>query len=270
MPRWTAQRGLIALALTALVACGGPTQGSPAATVTPSPSLGAAPADEPPPTLEAACGSMFDVDATPMWLIAEDGVRLYAVVSGDGPTTLVLAHQGRSTLCGWLPYMKTANKHSIRTLAFDFRTNGHSEGPEENRLALGLDLAAAVDKARADGAEHVFLMGASMGGAAIVQNSASLRVDGRISLSGTRLWSLFGINDPEGVASIREPFLYVGSRADPNAPLNEVKDIFGRIGSADKRKKLFDGSAHGWSLVSDDAQGSETRALILDWIASHL
>jgi alpha/beta superfamily hydrolase len=265
-------RGMrIALVLVAsLAACAQQVPGSTAPTLTASPSSEPSASDESPPTLEAACGPLFTLDATPMWLVTEDEVRLYAVVSGDGPTTLVLAHEGRGNLCGWLRYMKSANEAGIRTLAFDFRTRGESEGPEENRLALGRDLATAVDQAWAGGAAHVFLMGASMGGAAIVQNSASLRVDGRISLSGTRLWQGYGIDDPDGVASIREPFLYIGSRADPLAPMSEVDDIFDRIGSSDKQQQLYDGTSHGWSLIADTPLGSETRALILAWIEHHL
>jgi hypothetical protein len=47
--------------------------------------------------------------------------------------------------------------------------------------------------------------------AAIVQNTSALRVAGRISLSGTRLWPGYGINNRAGVARIRDPFLYVGT-----------------------------------------------------------
>jgi hypothetical protein len=264
-----AQLLLVLTIATIVSACGPSVPQLAAGSKTPSPSPSAAPWDGPPPALEAACGSTVALDATEKWLVTSDGVHLYAVMSGDGPTTLVLAHQGRSSLCGWLPYMKTANGDGMRTLAFDFRTHGESEGPEDNRLELGLDVAAAVDKAWADGADHVFLMGASMGGAAIVQNSAGLRVDGRISLSGTRLWEGFGINDPEGVASLREPFLYIGSKDDANAPLSEVDDIFGRVGSSDKRKVLLEGRSHGWSLVDDSQEGSEMRAIILQWIERH-
>ena len=108
-----------------------------------------------------------------------------------------------------------------------------------------------------------------MGGAAIVQNTGSLRVEGRISLSGTRLWPGFGINDRRAVARIRAPFLYVGARRDRRAPLKEALDIFRRVGAADKRTALYPGSDHGWQLVESSRFANQSRALVLRWIESH-
>jgi len=151
--------------------------------------------------------------AEPLWLETSDGVRLYAIEAGRGPTTVVLAHQGLSNLCDTIDYAKTLLASGLRIVAFDFRGNGLSQRPTQNALALGRDLAAAVARAHDNGAEHVFLIGASMGGAAAVQNSAGLPVAGIVSLSGTRLWSGFGINKP-GARALRAPLLYIGSRDD--------------------------------------------------------
>jgi pimeloyl-ACP methyl ester carboxylesterase len=205
-----------------------------------------------------------------MWFRASDGVRLYAVESGTGRTAVVLAHEGGSDLCGWLSYMRRLNGAGIRAFAFDFRGYGSSDRPEANPLALDRDLAAAVSRVRADGAKHVFLLGASMGGAAVVQNTSGIRVDGLISLSGTRLWSGYGINDVAGVRSLSAPFLYVGSREDSRAPLREARSIFDSVGSPDKRIVLYPGSAHGTTLVEVPPYGAKTRALILEWIESHV
>jgi pimeloyl-ACP methyl ester carboxylesterase len=123
--------------------------------------------------------------------------------------------------------------------------------------------------ARQRGAERTFLIGSSMGGAAIVQNTSAFRVDGRISLSGTRLWPGFGINDPAGLARIRDPFLYVGSRDDWRAPAGEARSIFRRVGATDKRMVLYPGSDHGWQLVETAPFAARARALVLRWIASH-
>jgi pimeloyl-ACP methyl ester carboxylesterase len=222
-----------------------------------------------PPTLAQACGSAAGLQARSSWLTTADGVRLYEIEAGRGATTIVLAHQGGSNLCDTLSYAKTLVAAGFRVLAFDFRGWGHSELPSRNRLALGRDLAAAVGRVRAGGAKHVFLAGASMGGAAVVQNTAGLQVDGRISFSGTRLWLGYGVNDPASLPRIRAPFLYVGSRDDPRAPLQEALGIFRRIGSHDKRTVLYAGSWHGWSLVDAAPFAARTRALVLAWIHAH-
>jgi dienelactone hydrolase len=132
----------------------------------------------------------------------------------------------------------------------------------------GRDLAAATKRAHADGAEHLFLIGASMGGAAAMQNGAGLPVAGIVSLSGTRLWPGFGVNKP-GARALSAPLLYIGSRSDSRAPLSEARTVFKEAGSQDKRIVLYPGALHGWQLVGDTARGPQTRALILSWIRAH-
>ena len=188
---------------------------------------------------------------------------------GTGNTAVVLAHGGRSDLCDTLPFAARLLAAGYRIVAFDFRGSGRSDAPARDGLVLGRDLAAAVAHARRSGAQRVFLIGSSMGGAAIVQNTSALRVDGRISLSGTRLWPGFGINDPAGLPRIRAPFLYVGSRDDWRAPLGEARNIFRRVGATDKRMVSYPGSDHGWALVESAPSAARARALVLRWIQSH-
>jgi len=222
-----------------------------------------------PPALKVACGSAYGLHAHAFWAKAADDVRLYMVEAGTGKTTVVLAHGGRSDLCDTLPFAARLLAAGYRIVAFDFRGSGRSEAPARDGLALGRDLAAAVAHARQSGAKRIFLIGSSMGGAAIVQNTSALRVDGRISLSGTRLWSGFGINDPAGLARIRDPFLYVGSRDDWRAPLGEARSIFRRVGATDKRMVSYAGFEHGWELVETAPHAARARALVLRWIQSH-
>ncbi len=256
-----------AMAALLAAACSASTTDASTASRTPAghdPST--SPVAEPPPALDAACSSTSGVRATSMWIRTSDAVRLYAIEAGRGPTAVVLAHEGDADLCQWLPYVRALNGAGVRALAFDFRGHGHSESPSTGHLALGRDLAAAVARVRADGAKRVFLLGASMGGAAVVQNSSGIRVDGLISLSGTRLWPGYGVNDPAGVRSLSAPFLYVGSRDDSRAPRQEALSVFHSVGSPDKRIVLYPGSVHGSILVELPPFGVRTRALILAWI----
>ncbi len=226
-------------------------------------------ADQAPPSLKSTCYSTGGVRTRSMWLRTSDGVRLYAVEAGTGGTAVVLAEEGRTDLCGWLPYVRTLTAAGIRVLAFDFRGQGESSYPPSVGPALGRDLEAAATRAREDGAQHLVLVGASMGGAAVVQNSVDIPADGRISLSGTVLWPGYGVNDPSGVRRLRGPFLYIGSRADTLAPLAQARSIYRAVGSSRKRMILYPGTAHGWDLIGDTPRGARTRALILRWIRSH-
>jgi hypothetical protein len=250
------------LAATAVLAvmCACSSEPTPTKSNATSPSSAAAPA------LDSVCSSTSGVHARPIWFAASDGVRLYGVEAGTGRTAVVLAHEGGADLCGWLPYVASLQRGGVRVLAFDFRGYGQSATPTKANLALGRDLAGAVRQVRSDGATNVFLIGASMGGAAVVQNSAGVDVTGRISLSGTRLWSGYGINDPAGVRHISAPFLYVGSRDDSRAPQAEARSVFHAVGAADKQIVLYAGSVHGWDLVEQPPYGERTQKLILTWI----
>jgi dienelactone hydrolase len=225
-------------------------------------------AAEAPLPLRSACGSTAGLTARPLWLTASDGVRLYAIEAGEGPVGVVLAHQGRSDLCGELPYAKSLVGAGLRVLAFDFRGNGHSALPAKDTLAYRRDFVAAIGQLRADGATRIVLIGASMGGAAAVQNAGGLPLAGVVSLSGTRLWSGYGINRP-GPSALRAPLLYVGSKDDWRAPLSEARSIVQRAGSRDKRGVFYPGSTHGWDLVQYAPFAAKTRALIVDWIRRH-
>jgi hypothetical protein len=259
---------LVVVACTGVLAACSP-DGRPGTPPAPAPGSPAAAAGQAAaPGLAEACSSTSGLRARSMWFAASDGVRLYGIEAGTGRTAVVLAHEGGADLCGWLPYARTLQGAGLRVFAFDFRGHGLSELPSSADLALGRDLAGAVTRVRADGATKVFLMGASMGGAAVVQNSAGIDAAGRISLSGTRLWSGYGVNDPAGVRRVSAPFLYVGTRDDWRAPRREALSVFGMIGSADKKIVLYPGSDHGWDLVERPPYGARTRALILKWIRS--
>jgi alpha-beta hydrolase superfamily lysophospholipase len=251
---------------------------SPASSVAGSAEPGATAAaatDSGPPELTEVCQSSEARrlgEATTLWLEAVDGVRLFAVEVGTGPVGIVLAHQGMSNLCGWIAFVPTLVEAGYRVLAFDFRANGRSEYPSDpvDRLELDRDLEAAIARIRDDGATNVILLGASMGGAAAVQNGAALDVDGIISMSGTHLWPGFGINHPDSLPELKVPFLMVVSREDPAAPLAEAQDIVAAIGSTDKTLIALDGSAHGWSLVEVGVTAPAVAEKVLTWIRSHV
>jgi alpha-beta hydrolase superfamily lysophospholipase len=229
------------------------------------------PADQRPPSLKTACGTTEGLSATPLCLRTTDGVRLYAVEAGTGSTVIVLAHEGRDDLCGsWLPYAARLVPSGFRTLMFDFRGNGQSESVADPKaLRLDRDLEAAVTRAWAGGTRRVFLVGASLGGAAAVQNGASLHVSGIVSLSGTRIWPGFGINHYASLPRLRAPFLYLGTTDDSAAPAKEARDIYGRVGSEDKRIVLYRGSLHGTAFVDYAPYAPQARALILGWLHRH-
>jgi pimeloyl-ACP methyl ester carboxylesterase len=142
-------------------------------------------------------------------------------------------------------------------LAFDFRNNGHSAYPTKNPLAYRRDFAAAIKQLRSGGARRVFLIGASMGGAAAVQNSGGLPLTGVVSLSGTRALVRLRNQQARPPRPAR-PFLYLSAlyasapRARQGAPSAHrsssarmtanrrlpVRSRTNLLGTADSRRRL--------------------------------
>ncbi|HST19442.1 MAG TPA: alpha/beta fold hydrolase [Gaiellaceae bacterium] len=224
----------------------------------------------PPRPLVDKCGTS-GLTASPFWLEASDGVRLYAVEEGAGPIGVVLAHESPGDLCGWLPYIAMLAHAGVRALAFDFRGFGDSERPTSTRdfLAYGRDFRAAVARLRADGASKVFVLGASFGGAAALTYAPSLRVDGVVSFSGETHIAGTGLDGLAAIPRLRAPLLIVGSRHDPYLSVADALRLLRRASSHDKRTALYPGGYHGWDLVEDAPYAAHVRTLVLAWLRAH-
>lgn len=221
--------------------------------------------------LASKCGSTHGVSSAPFWLRAEDGVRLYAIEAGSGDVGVVLAHESPADLCGWLPYVASLERAGVRVLAFDFRGFGDSQRPASTRafLAYDRDFRAAVARLQSDGAEKVFLIGASFGGAAALTYAPGLRLAGVVSFSGETHIPGTGLNGLAAIPRLEAPLLIVGSRHDRYLSVADALRLLRRAGSHDKRTALYPGGYHGWDLVEDAPYAAKVRALVLAWLRAH-
>lgn len=203
------------------------------------------------------------LQATTAWLETSDGVRLYSASAGSGDTAVVLAHEsGGVGLCGWLPTMRFLAQHGLRVVAFDFRGTYPSPlPPASKQYAWGRDLQAAVDTADA---KHVFLAGASFGGAAVVAFGAGLHgVDGIASFSGELDLPRPEIHAIRNAPRLRVPLLVVASRVDGYLDAEDARRLVRAAGSRDKTLYLFPGKLHGWDILDERPKA---RRDFLQWL----
>jgi len=223
------------------------------------------------PSLASTCGAA-GVAASTYFLKTGDGLRLYAASAGDGSTAVVLLHEsGGAGLCGWLPTMRWLAANGIRAVAINFRGYPPSGTPA---LAIyhhyAQDIQAAVDAAHTLGAKHVFVLGASMGGAATVAEAPKLKdVAGVISLSGELDLPTSELDAIGAAPKITVPFLFVGSEADGYVPGSEARRLTRAVGSHDKQVHIFSGGYHGWDLLDAAPYRTHVKSLLLDWLAQH-
>jgi pimeloyl-ACP methyl ester carboxylesterase len=196
---------------------------------------------------------------------AADGVRLAGHRFGRGSTAVVFAHQSRGDACQWIPYARQLGNRGYLAIAFDFRGYGDSQrnaGYTNRRLPA--EVIAAAKLSRALGAKKVVLVGASMGGTAVVVAAASARptVDGVIAVSAP---SGFGyMHGVDAARKLRMPVLILAGDKDPGFA-DEAHTLFDATGSSDKRLEILDSPFHGVELVEHNAA---VRSLIQEFVAS--
>ncbi len=223
------------------------------------------------PSLATTCGTVPAGLATSTYFLrASDGVRIYAAVAGSGSKAVVLVHEsGGAGLCGWLPTMRWLSENGIRTVAINLRGYPPSGTP---RLAVyhhyAPDLQAAIDAAQTLGAKDVFVLGASLGGAATVTEAPKLEgVAGVISLSGELELPTSELDAIGAAPHITVPFLFVGSKADGYVLGSEARRLTRAVGSKDKQAHIFAGGYHGWDLLDVAPYRTRVKKLILGWLS---
>lgn len=195
---------------------------------------------------------------------AADGLRLHGHRFGRGTTAVVLAHESRGGACQWIPFARSLARRGYLTIAFDFRGYGRSQTPRRSASSrLAADVIAAAKLTRSLGAKKVVLVGASMGGTAVIVAAANARtlVNGVIPVSAS---TSYGRMDALSAARrLQMPVLYLVGEGDEGF-VEHARLLYEATGSADKRLEILDSSQHGVLLAPEPA----ARSLIESFVAA--
>jgi pimeloyl-ACP methyl ester carboxylesterase len=215
--------GLLVSVVLAVTGCGSHSGPPPAPTV--SPIEACVSTDE-----ERTGGVSFD---------AGDGDRDQGLIVGTGSTGIVFANQSGETLCSWKPWADSMIDKGYRSLVFDY--NGRSP----DREVLG-----AITTLRQHGVQKVLLVGASMGGTAVLAAAAQAQppVAGVVSLSGPQIYS--GVDAFGAVRKLTVPVFFVAAK-DDNHFGRDAQALYDACAAKDKKLDLEIGGAHGMSLLDD-------------------
>lgn len=169
--------------------------------------------------------------------------RLAAVSIGTGSVAVILAHQVSGSLCQWWPYARSLAAH-FRVVAFDF--DGFGASPTGNSDYPG-EVAAAAEWARHHGGRRIILMGASMGGTAVMVAAARLghRASGVIDLSGPATFE--DMNALSAASHVHVPALFGYAKLDSFA--GDVRRVRDATAARDKPVVTVGGLVHGVDLV---------------------
>ena len=174
--------------------------------------------------------------------------RLDAVMLGSGPVGVVLAHERGRNLCDWLPYAHHLARMGFTAIAFDFKT-----------YAAGLveSVQAAAEELRRRGADGVVLVGASMGGTAVLDAARKApRVLGVVSVSGPASYG--DANAAKAVRELKVPVLFIVAQDDPEF-IGDARSLYAHTLSEDKSLEVLPGFAHGTGFFAAPLSGRAVR-----------
>ena len=257
-------RGAAAAVLFAagLVGCGGGRgPAAPAVTATPVPV--AAPGE--------ACLTPEERAAT-VQFPSGSGVKVGGAVLGSGPVAVVLVHEAATDLCQWVPFGRILAQQGYRVLAFDLNGFGSSPaapgGPQNP--AYERDVEAAIDFVRGERADHVIVVGSSLGGLAAI----TAAVDTRPSIDGlVYLWGptppVAGLDAQAAAARLAVPVLFVIAKGDASA--TEARSVFQAIRAPDRSLVEVPGSTWGVKLLDPTVARSapQNQQLVEEFVAGH-
>jgi alpha-beta hydrolase superfamily lysophospholipase len=212
---------------------------------------------------------------------AADGTSLDGVLVGSGPAGVVLAHEYPADLCGFWPFAEYLANRGLRAFAIDLRCFGRSACPEgDARGRVVDDLDAAAAELRRRGATRVALVGASMGGAAVLIAGTRVQppVAAVVSLSAeTDPTSLVGgipLDAGAAVKRLAVPTMLVVATNDRYVSVTETRAMYRAASTGDKRLEVLSGSfdgLHGWELLTNPANGASTSvaAKVAAFLTTH-
>lgn len=187
--------------------------------------------------------------------------RLAAVSIGTGRVAVILAHQSSGSLCQWWPYARTLAAR-FRVVAFDFDGAGASPSGDGNYPG---EVAAAAKWARQHGSRRVVVMGASMGGTAVMVAAAHLggSVSGVIDLSGPAEFA--DMNALGAARRVRVPALFAYGTLDLGFAA-DVRHVRAATAARDKPILAIKTQDHGVDLVHAEYGFARVRVAVLRFI----
>lgn len=185
--------------------------------------------------------------------------QLRAAVSGRGPIGVVLANQTDNNACQWLPFPGFLAAHGMRVLAFDYYGGGDASA----------EVQAAARFLRERGVRRLVLIGASMGGAVVIDAGLRLRPEPTavVSLSAVPEATLYPF--PADARRLRSPIFQIGATEDQLIQYGQTtRSLFQASPSSAKRLLLIPSAEHGVDFV-DATAGNRVRDAILAFIKAH-
>jgi dienelactone hydrolase len=193
-----------------------------------------------------------------------DGVSIATYAQGQGSTAIVLVHQVNQDHCGWSSEAKALAK-KYRVMSIDLRGYGTSQRAKgTTAFAYRNDIAAAVGELRAKGAKKVVLVGASMGGSAVVVAGAFVNppVDAIVAVSAPTNYK--GQNAKTAAPKLAIPARFLAASDDGSAVTSAKSLDRSATRAPDHEAVVFATGGHGWALLRPGSPAETALTAFID------
>ncbi len=193
-----------------------------------------------------------------------DGAIVYADVYGEGDRGVVLAHGGQFNKESWSEQAHTLARRGFKVLAFDFRGDGQSRVPNSSSVDVRhLEVLAAVEYLRRNGADTVSVVGASMGGdyAAAAAEAAPGSIDRLTLIAAGAYTTLTNTTGRKLFIMTRDDII-----GDNRPRLPPIREQYEKA-SGPKEFVILEGSAHAQHIFAT-AQGGRLMQEIDRFLSS--
>jgi len=196
----------------------------------------------------------------------DDQVEIEGRIFGIGKNGLILAHMYPADQESWEDFALLLSQKGYRVLTFNFRGYGKSGGERQISL-IYKDVLAAYEFFKKEGVEDIILIGASMGGTAVLKVAAQKDVNGVISMSGPLNWKQMGLSAEEEIKLIEEPKLFIASEGDSSA--KNSANLMYELSDEPKQIEIYPGSEHGTNMFLEE-NAEQVKQDIITFIEENL
>ena len=205
-------------------------------------------------------------DATQVGIVVGNQVLNGWLYGDESDTLVILSHMRPNDQTAWEPFAKELAENGYAALTFDFRGYGISPGPQDF-ATLDDDLRTVVSFMHLRGYEHIFLVGASMGGTTSLVVASDIGKPGDVNIAGVVAISapaeFQGQNAAHAIFIVTAPIYLIAAEEDTAAmvSLQELVDSASQPVASD----TFSGGEHGTAML-EGAQAADVRARIIQFL----
>ena len=182
-----------------------------------------------------------------------DGAKLYGTLYGRGSTAVVFSTMGAQKQATWAKMAQAAADAGYLALTYDFRFGVSETRIQDNlRAYVADDLRAAIALVRAQGAQRIVLVGASLGGMATAKVAGEAQADAVIIMASplSAKGLTVRIEDRE-LQALTMPKLFVSTERDAVVAPAEARRTYDQAPEP-KEIFLYPGTAHGTELFETE------------------